>query len=86
MYLIKDQEGRYVSELSFQVDVKKGKEVKYISCTGRCNGMRYYNDITKAEKVLKHLQKINRIYKTNYKFEIADIEIEMIPFGKMIIN
>ena len=86
MYLIKDQNGNYASELSFQVDVKGGGKIKYISFSGRCNGMRYHDNISEAEKVLKYLQKMNRIYKTNYKFEIVEIEIESILFGKMIIN
>lgn len=87
MYAIKDQTGNYVSEMSFQkVDVEEGGKIKYISFSGRCNGMRYHNNISETGKVLRYLQKINRIYKTNYKFEIVDIEIEMIPFGRTIIN
>jgi len=83
MYCIKDNRGNYASQRSYQRDNNKWI---YISCTGRCDGLRLYADINEVQNILHRLQQISNKIKLIISFSIMEVSLIDIPFGEIIVQ
>lgn len=78
LYVLVDENGNYVTQHSIQ---KFEDKVSYFAFSGRCDGMRYYDNSELAENMLDELNSKNKKYNLNHTFKIDLIDKYSLPLG-----
>ena len=82
MFIIKEKgTDNYVSEMSFGKHNKEGTEWMYSIYTGRCTGMRYYQSVDGANRVINILEEKANNLRLNKQYEPMFVYLNQLPIG-----